>query len=196
MSRTGITSIGVLTGAAIYTAIFFYISNITVQNTPALVIETAVPYVLKERAAQPVRLKIPSMQVNALVEHVGLTSDNAMDVPKNRANVAWFEPGWRPGENGNAIMAGHYGIRNRKPSVFDNLHKLRKGDKVYVEDEKGVTISFVVSKIRRYDSNADASSVFTSSDGKAHLNLITCEGVWDKTAESYSKRLVVFAELE
>jgi LPXTG-site transpeptidase (sortase) family protein len=119
-----------------------------------------------------------------------------MDVPKNRDNVGWFELGPRPGENGGAVMAGHYGRQNGKGSVFDDLHKLRKGDKVYIEDEKGATISFVVREIRRYNFKADASGVFSSSDGKSHLNLVTCEGVWDETTQQYSKRLVVFTDRE
>jgi len=32
-----------------------------------------------------------------------------MDLPKERANVAWFNLGPRPGENDSAVIAGHYG---------------------------------------------------------------------------------------
>jgi len=70
------------------------------------------------------------------------------------------------------------------------------GDKVYTENNQGVTTSFVVREIKRYDPDADASSVFDSKDGKSHLNLITCEGVWDDEIESYSKRLVIFTDRE
>lgn len=47
---------------------------------------------------------------------------------------------------------------------------------------------------RTYDALADATRVFRSDDGKAHLNLITCQGAWDKQAKQYSKRLVVFTD--
>lgn len=138
----------------------------------------------------PIRLKVPKINVDAVLEHVGLTADRAMDVPKDPAYVAWFELGPRPGEKGSAVISGHSGWRNGIPAVFDNLHKLQKGDKVYVENGKGVITSFVVRELRTYGENEDASDVFGSSDGKAHLNLITCEGVWDKVSKSYSKRLV------
>jgi LPXTG-site transpeptidase (sortase) family protein len=144
----------------------------------------------------PVYLKIPAINVDSAVEYVGLTSGGAMDVPKNQNNVAWLELGQRPGENGSAVIAGHYGWKNGKASVFDNLYKLRKGDKLYIEDDKGVIISFVMRGSRRYNSNADASDVFVSNDGKAHLNLITCEGTWDKVSKSYSERLVIFTDKE
>lgn len=145
----------------------------------------------------PVRLNIPSINVDAPIEYVGLTPDGAMDVPKERANVAWFELGSRPGENGSAVIAGHYGRwKDGVGSVFDDLNKLRKGDILYVEDDKGTIISFVVRESRSYDLNADASDVFYSNDGESHLNLITCEGVWDEVSKSYSERLVVFTDKE
>jgi len=119
-----------------------------------------------------------------------------MDVPKEQANVAWFELGPRPGDEGSAVIAGHYGSQSRRESVFDNLHKLHKGDKIYIEDDKGNIISFVVRESRRYNPGADASEVFNLNDGKSYLNLVTCEGVWDEVSQTYSKRLVVFTEKE
>lgn len=145
----------------------------------------------------PIRLKIPKINVNAALESVGLTSDGSMGVPKYPANVGWFNLGPRPGDIGSAVLAGHYGRwKNGQGSVFDNLSKLRPGDKIYVTDDKGSIIVFVVRELRSYGPNADASDVFVSNDGKAHLNLITCEGAWNKTSKSYPKRLVVFADKE
>ncbi|PIZ82226.1 MAG: class F sortase, partial [Parcubacteria group bacterium CG_4_10_14_0_2_um_filter_41_6] len=42
----------------------------------------------------------------------------------------------------------------------------------------------------------DVPEVFNSSDGKAHLNLITCTGVWNKEDNAFSERLVVFTDKE
>ena len=146
------------------------------------------------KVSLPSRLKIPSININATIEYVGLTPDGAMDVPKSPHNVAWYNLGPRPGENGSAVIAGHYGFK--KGSVFDNLHKLRKGNKLYIQDENGRITTFMVREILKYDSKADALDVFDSSDGKAHLNLITCEGIWDKVSRNYSKRLVIFTDKE
>lgn len=142
----------------------------------------------------PVRLKIPSISVDAVIERVGLTPDGAMDVPESRRDVAWFDPGTHPGEYGSAVIAGHYGKNSEGGSVFDLLHTLRNGDVVSIEYDTGASVSFVVRESRRYNQTADASSVFTSSDGKAHLNLVTCEGIWDTNLQGYSRRLVVFAD--
>lgn len=142
----------------------------------------------------PERLKIPKINVDAPVEQVGITPEGDMDVPKDPNNAGWYERGPRPGEKGSSVIAAHYGWRGGEAAAFDNLGKLQKGDKVYVEDETGATVTFVVREIRSYDPNADASDVFGASDDKAHLNLITCQGAWDKTQESYSDRLVVFTD--
>src|SRR3989344_2367854 len=188
-------------GLILSVGLFLYLSQkSSSQGGSAPLVEniSAIPWQEPKQASVglPVRLKIPSINVDAPFEYVGLTSGGAMDVPEERHNVAWFNLGSRPGENGSAVIAGHYGWKNGKASAFDNLYKLRKGDKIYVEDDKGVIFSFVVRESRRYDPNADASDVFGSPDGKAHLNLITCEGVWDKVSKTYSKRLVVFTDLE
>ncbi len=148
------------------------------------------------RFGLPVRLIVPKIRVTATVERVGVTSDGAMDVPKNFMNAAWYDLGPRPGEEGSAVIDGHFDRKNGKSAVFNNLHKLRIGDKLYVEDEYGATITFVVRESRRYGKNDDSSDVFSSNDGKQRLNLITCEGVWDRVSKSYSKRLVVFADKE
>lgn len=144
----------------------------------------------------PIRLIIPKINVNAMFESVGLTSDGAVGVPRNQDEVAWFNLGARPGEKGVAIISGHYGRINKKSSVFDDLHKLRTGDEIFVEDDQGTTISFVVRESRRYDSDANAPDVFLSNNEGSHLNLITCEGVWDEVTKSYPARLVVFADKE
>ena len=144
----------------------------------------------------PARLIIPEINVDADIESVGLATDGAVDVPTNQNNVAWYNLGPRPGENGNAVIAGHYGWKDKNASVFDDLYKLRQGDKILVEDDQGAITVFVVKSNKRYGANTDALNVFVSNDNKAHLNLVTCEGAWNKKDKSYTTRLVVFADKE
>ena len=117
-----------------------------------------------------------------------------MDVPKGPAEVAWYKLGSKPGDIGSAVVAGHSGYKNNKMGVFDNLYKLQKGDKLYIEDEKGNTIIFVVRESRKFNPKADALDVFGSSDGKAHMNLVTCVGAWNDVERTHSERLVVFTD--
>jgi LPXTG-site transpeptidase (sortase) family protein len=178
--------------------ILYFIPKSSTRSGSALIVENAT--ILSEQGQTsvglPARLKIPEINVNAAIKYMGLTPEGAMDVPKDPAEVVWFNLGPRPGENGSAVIAGHYGWKNNIPAVFDNLHKLRKGDKLAVEDEKGVTIIFIVREIRIYNKDEAAPDVFGSNDEKAHLNLITCTGTWDKTEKIRSDRLIVFTDKE
>jgi LPXTG-site transpeptidase (sortase) family protein len=144
----------------------------------------------------PLRLKIPRIDVDAHLEEVSLTSDGALGVPKDPADAAWYKLGPRPGENGNSVIDGHFGWSNGVPAVFDSLYKLQKGDKIYILDKKGKTITFVVRELRNFGEHDDTKIVFASRDGKPHLNLISCKGDWSISKQSYSQRLVVFADLE
>lgn len=142
----------------------------------------------------PVRLKIPKLNIDATIEQVGLTTTGDMDAPKGPATAGWLNLGPRPGHIGSAVMDGHFGYKGKIPAVFDKLHTLQRDDLLYVEDEAGATIVFVVRELKTYKPNDDATNVFSSTDGLAHLNLVTCKGAWDKTQKTYSTRLVVFTD--
>lgn len=204
LSKPILLSIVILSGLILSIALLLYFTpkNLSQSGSAPLTANlTALQEIMNSdlptvQIGLPVRLKIPSINVDASVEYVGLTPDGAMDVPKERDNVAWFNLGPHPGEKGSSVIAGHYGWEDGKGSAFDNLYKLRKGDNIYIENYKGIIISFVVRESRRYDPKMNASNVFVSNDGKSHLNLITCEGVWDKVSKSYSQRLVIFTDKE
>jgi LPXTG-site transpeptidase (sortase) family protein len=196
----------VLAGLTLLLALLFYFfPKDPNQSDSALLVPTALALAKQEHTALPavapaelpLRIKIPKIKIDTALEYVGLTPEGAAGVPKNPINAAWLNLWPRPGDVGNAIITGHSGPwKNNLPTVFNNLFKLRPGDKIYIKDKKGVTTTFIVRQLRTYGEHADASDVFISNDGKAHLNLITCEGVWNKITKSYSERLVVFADKE
>ncbi|MDP3982009.1 MAG: class F sortase [bacterium] len=190
-----VVSLGLVLFAAPF--LYFFLKS-SVQEEPVLGVGSAIVFSNQEQTSVglPVRLKIPVIHVDSAVIPVGLTSDGAMDVPKGPAEVAWFDLGPRPGESGSAVIAGHYGWKNNTSAVFDNLHTLRKGDKIFVEDEKGLITTFVVREIRIYGKDEIVPDVFGSDDGKARLNLITCTGDWNIEAKTRTDRLVVFTEKE
>lgn len=142
----------------------------------------------------PIRLKVPAIGVNSAIEDALITPDGRMDVPAGTTNVAWFALGPNPGDVGSAVIGGHFGIDGGVPRVFYDLDKLVVGDKVYIENDKGETLAFQVRRIQLFDRNADATTVFTSGDGLAHLNLITCEGVWNQVNDTYPERRVIFTD--
>lgn len=142
----------------------------------------------------PVRINIPRLRVNAAIGAVGLLPDRSMGVPKLPRDTVWYKLGPKPGEKGSAVIAGHVNWWNGATGVFARLRTLKPGDIITVRDDAGAVISFVVRESRWYEASADATDIFTSHDGKAHLNLITCDGIWNRLTRQYSKRLVVFTD--
>jgi LPXTG-site transpeptidase (sortase) family protein len=183
--------------------IFFLIPDLFIQSAYAKIVlpsnnsTSSVVSVKKVIAKIQPRLKIPKIKVDAILESVGLTPDGAVGVPKGPTNAAWFNISPKPGDSGSAVVTGHYGVwKNGTPTIFNNLSKLKSGDKIYVKDENNKTITFVVRKIKIYGPKDNVSEVFTAADGKSHLNLITCQGPWNKATKSYPRRLVVFTDKE
>ncbi|MDP1624835.1 MAG: class F sortase [bacterium] len=146
-------------------------------------------------AGIPVHLSIPKIGVDTKIEQVGITPQGALDAPYGPRTAGWFYLGPRPGEIGSAVIDGHAGFKGGIPAIFDDLDKLVPGDMIYVEDEDGNVIPFIVRTSTMYGEHDPTAEVFNSTDGKAHLNLITCEGIWNKETKSYSHRLVVMADM-
>ncbi len=142
----------------------------------------------------PLLLKIPKIAVSSVIDPVGLSPDGAMEVPTDATHTGWYELGPRPGEIGSAVIDGHFSSGDESAATFKDLHLLTQGDLISVTDTAGVTTTFIIREVRLYDQHADTSDVFLSSDGKSHLNLITCEGAWIPATQSYSRRLVVFGD--
>lgn len=143
-------------------------------------------------SAYPVEISIPAIEVKARVQQVGVTALGAMDVPSNTTDTGWFKHGPPPGTIGSAVISGHFNGKNNEPGVFARLNIVTIGDLVHVTTDTGEILTFKVREVRDYDPGR-ADEVFTQND-IPHLNLITCEGVWDPKSESYSKRRVVFTD--
>lgn len=139
---------------------------------------------------------IPSIHVDAPIEQVGTTPNGDMDTPKLQFDTAWYGLGPRPGEIGSAVIDGHVDWKDGSGAAFADLYRLKPGNKVVVKDDRGASINYVVVTSRIFNPDSDATDVFRSNDGKAHLNLITCDGLWNKAINGYSQRLVVFTEKE
>jgi len=144
--------------------------------------------------ANPVRLQIPSIKLDAAIEAVGQTESGQMGVPANVNDVAWFEPGTVPGDQGNAVISGHLDDP-KGPAVFWHLRKLKVDDQVIVTDTAGVKHTFVVIGKESYsDDTAPLDQIF-GFDLERDLNLITCDGVWNSKQHQYTQRLVIYTRL-
>lgn len=142
----------------------------------------------------PVRIEIPSIGVEATIQHVGRTDSGEMGVPDNIHEVGWYEPGYKPGESGNAVLAGHVD-GNSKPGAFYFLKEVSEGDKVTVKGESGEELTFKVTGKESYDPKTAPLHRIFGYSSKPMLNLITCTGVFNHKTGHYEDRLVVYTEL-
>lgn len=143
----------------------------------------------------PVRVSIPSIDVDASIVSVGITSGGNMAVPVKYEDVGWYRYGPVPGGIGNSVIAGHLDTGTGKPAVFYRLSQLTVGDRVYIEDAEGNKSAFAVREIRLVDyENPPLEEIFGKSADGMHLNIITCDGTWIPELKMYDKRLVVFTD--
>lgn len=144
------------------------------------------------KAATPVQIQIPKLNVDTTIEQVGVLDNGQMGVPVDENQVGWFEPGVKPGSKGNAVVAGHVDSKTG-PAVFYELDQLKTGDNVTIIDENGNTLTFRVTKTESYDtSNAPIEAIFGATSNR-NLNLITCSGTFGDGG--YDQRFVVYTEL-
>jgi len=152
--------------------------------------------IASEAIRNPVKLSIPEIGVNSNIEYVGLDAKRNMDVPKEAENVAWYELGPKPGEIGSAVLAGHLDAPDGSPAVFWDLKNLKTGNEIVITDEDGEKQTFIIKGIESYPwDDFPLEEVFADSTGRK-LNLITCEGDFDRETKNYSKRTVVYAEMK
>ncbi len=163
------------------------------QNSPAQKEATTLSQPIA--ASKPSRLVVPSLGIDTGVEYVGLDSEERMDVPKDPAKVAWYQLGPKPGEKGSAVMAGHLDDPNGDPAVFWNLSKIAIGDEIQVKDTEGKNLIFKVVDVKTYPYNDFPLEYVFADQSSNRLNLITCNGTWDKENNTYLERKVVFSEL-
>lgn len=143
----------------------------------------------------PLHIIIPAMSVNTTVEHVGKDAQGNMDVPKDANNVAWYELGYKPGENGNAVIAGHLDTKTG-PAIFYNLNQLKVGDEITVATNLNKKLVFTVVNKQIYKANNFPVLTVFGTASEPLLNLITCTGVFDRTTEHYLDRVVVITKLK
>ncbi|MGG1686679.1 sortase domain-containing protein [Pseudalkalibacillus sp. NRS-1564] len=148
-----------------------------------------------QEGMEPVQVEIPAIDVKAPVENVGILENGQMGVPEDINKVGWFEPGFKPGTKGNAVLAGHVDSKTG-PAIFFYLEKLSKGDEIILTDKEGEKMTFVVTGKERYPYNdSPIEKIFGTTDSRT-LNLITCVGTFNRSKGTHEERLVVSTELK
>jgi LPXTG-site transpeptidase (sortase) family protein len=154
------------------------------------------PAKTKATKAKPVRVKIPKIKVNAVIGSVTVDIKGNLGTPSlsKPAQTGWYKFSPVPGELGPAVINGHVSTK-KGAAVFYRLSELAKGDQIYVyRSDKKVT-RFTVSGVEQVSKSSFPSARVYGNTKNAQLRLITCGGVFNKTAHSYTDNIVVYATL-
>ncbi len=144
--------------------------------------------------AEPTRLLIAAIGLNAAIEHVGIAANGDLATPTQHPwdDAGWYTNGPRPGEEGSAVIDGHLDRPGGYPAVFWNLRYLHVGDSVIVQNAQGKEYHFSVTRLAWYSpQQAPVQEIFGTTGG-IYLNLITCAGTWIPSEHQTTLRLVVY----
>ncbi|MEF9904496.1 class F sortase [Streptomyces sp. P9-A2] len=144
----------------------------------------------------PVRVSIPSLDVDSSLLSLGLNPDGTVEVPpaEKGMTAGWYTGGAVPGEPGAAVIIGHNETRHGR-AVFHDLHTVRPGTGIAVRLDGGTTRHFTVTAKEAVDKKAfPTEKVYGVTDDRV-LRLITCDGAYDAQGHTVDN-LIVYATLE
>lgn len=159
-------------------------------------------------AGAPKRLVIPSLDVDAGVERIGLdtaappdaTGKHPLGTPVDRKNAGWYSDGPAPGSGTGTVLLNGHTYRNGS-AIFreDFSTTVQDGQLIYVQQDNGTTCTYRVSRVwRDVNSHTGYPRLVTSEHlydftGPERLLLVTCSGSWNSATQSYDDVSVVLA---
>ncbi|MER6995121.1 class F sortase [Streptomyces sp. NPDC000410] len=145
--------------------------------------------------SEPVRFRIPRLDVDAPVMGLGLAPDNSLVVPPaaDPDLTGWYEDGTAPGAKGTAIVVGHVDNADG-PAVLYHLGTLKKGHRIEVLRKDGRTAVFTVDAVEAYEIDDFPDQKVYGPADRAELRVITCGGRFDART-GYQGNVVAYAHL-
>jgi len=143
--------------------------------------------------AEPVRLRIPALGVDAPLTHLGVAPNGTIEVPADCAVPGWFDQGPRPGQPGPAVILGHVDSK-AGPAVFYRLNRLPVGAVVFVDRADGSTVDFRVRGMQHVAKTAFPTDLVYAPTLEPSLRLVTCGGPFDHSRSSYLDNVIVYAD--
>ncbi|MGH3931518.1 MAG: class F sortase [Pseudonocardiaceae bacterium] len=162
---------------------------------PPLALPSLSPAVVSEateQVADPVRVRIPTIGVDAPVGALRVDENGVLPPPDGNDITGWWQQGPEPGEKGPAVITGHVDSYSG-PAVFFRLHELRSGDEILIDRADGSTAVFATQRIRWHDMNAFPTEHVYGDTPDSQLRLITCGGDFDYADRRYLDNIIVYA---
>ena len=153
------------------------------------------PLLVMPRLVEPVRIRIPSIGVDAPIQAVDLAPDGSLAISDDGDTVFWYRGSAYPGWPGRALLAGHLDRVEGGWAVFAGLHRLQPGSVVLLELADGRVLHYTVTGQARAAST-DLPAELLTGENSSELVLITCAGWWDPQRRVYSDNLLVFTRFD
>jgi sortase (surface protein transpeptidase) len=138
----------------------------------------------------PVRISIPEIGVDAVIQTLSLNVTGALSVPTQSNQAGWYTGSAVPGLPGPTVIVGHLDTTSG-PAVFYGLPQLEVGDEISVRLSSGQSVVYVVTGTQIVAKTAFPTTEVYGPTPDSELRLVTCTG--DLVDGSYLDNLIVFA---
>jgi len=144
-------------------------------------------------ASLPVKLEFERTQITVNILPVELDPTGRMNVRDGLENVSWYKKSAIPGNQGNAIIAGH---RDWKGELgpFQSLEDIQMKEKIIIQYKNQEIRRFQVAEKQVYSVNDVPVSVMNVQMG-TRVTLITCTGKFIREKGGYQSRIIVTLQL-
>jgi len=164
----------------------------TAIPTTATAVSTTLPIVYQP-IAEPTRVVVPAIGVDAVLVPVGLKANGEMETPPFGL-AGWYTPGPVPGAAGPAVIVAHVDSR-KGPDIFFRLEELQPDDQILVYGAEGERAVFSVEgKEEELKTELPVERIWNDTPYPV-LRLITCGGEFDYSVRHYRSNVIVYASL-
>lgn len=159
------------------------------EKEPDMTQEYTVP------ANQPRLINIPLAGVDAYIQKVGINKAGEMATPTNIYFTGWYVNSVAPGSPGLSIINGHVGGQYSH-GIFKNLKNTKPGDAIEIQMGDMSWRKFEIVSVKTYKVDESGDALFKDDPTIINeLHLITCEGNYNQSSDTYDERLIVVARL-
>lgn len=155
-----------------------------IQATPPAPAPASIP---------PRFLHVEGTSIAVDIVDVGVSADQAMEIPDAFSEAGWYRYGAAPGDSeGHAVIAAHVDTMSDL-APFSQLQTLDRGSRIVVEQDNGNVLAYRVSEVAFMDKDDFDGDGLFRRDGQHQLKLVTCGGEWLDDRQDYSDNVVVTA---
>ncbi len=143
----------------------------------------------------PVRISIPTLNVNAPVTPEGVDATGEMAIPEDIRTIGWYQWGSTPGASaGSTVMVGHVDSAKSGAGAFFTLRTIADSAAITITTADGQSHVYRVIAREEFAKTVVPLAAIFDQSGPPRLVLATCGGAFDRATGSYEDNIVVTAQ--